>query len=71
MRLSKLKLLLIAAIAGGALFIEHGNRMRIEAPEPVDTPSALVIACLVDASGHLSQECMDLIHGFKRSGSSR
>jgi hypothetical protein len=64
-RISKLSLLLIAALVGGALLIEHGNRIRIEAKAPAERPPGVATACPFNESVPFSPECMDFIQASR------
>jgi len=63
MTLSKLDLLLIAALVAGAFLIEHENHTRIEAPTLAEVLAQPAPACPANESVPFSAECMAFIQG--------
>jgi hypothetical protein len=63
MTVSKLKLVVLAAVAGALLWGEHANRIKIEALTPAEAPARNSQVCPANESVPFSQECMAFIQG--------
>jgi hypothetical protein len=63
MVVSKLNLVILAAVAGGVVWIEHAHRIKIEmSPPPVERGVAKA-ACPENESVPFSVDCMKFIQG--------
>jgi len=62
MLITRSKVLVLAAIAVALLWIEHSERIRIEAPTPA-AASAQATGCPANESTPFSPECMAFIQG--------
>jgi hypothetical protein len=67
MKVSKLDLLAIAAVAGVLALIEHGHRITIEAPTLADASAQASPSCPANESVPFSAECMAFIQDGARS----
>jgi hypothetical protein len=63
MVLSKLDLALVAVIAGGMLWIEHGHRIGIETPAAAETAAPAASVCPDNDSVPFSPDCIAFIDG--------
>jgi hypothetical protein len=63
MVVSRIDLLIIAAAAGGVLWIEHANRIRIETSTPAEIAQLTTAVCPENESVPFSADCMALIQG--------
>jgi hypothetical protein len=63
MLITRFNVLLLAAIAGGMLWIEHAHRITITAPTPVEASAQPAQACPANESVPFSPECMAFIQG--------
>jgi hypothetical protein len=63
MQISKRALVIIAAIASGALWIEHRNRITMKAPTPVEIAGRTAPVCPVNESVPFNRECLAFISG--------
>jgi hypothetical protein len=61
MVLSKLDVAIVACLAGGMLWIEHGHRISVATPMAVETPAAS--ACPDNDSVPFSADCIAFIDG--------
>lgn len=68
MVVAKLDLVVVvAALAGGLLWIEHANRIKIEMPAEIAPQAARAAACPENESVPFSADCMLFIQGGVRS----
>jgi hypothetical protein len=71
MVISKLDLLVVAVVAAGFLWVEHGHRVRLEAPPPAAAASGPPAAgCPANESVPFSADCMAFIQGRARQAES-
>jgi hypothetical protein len=63
MLITRFNVLVLAAVAGGVLWIENAHRVRIEAPAPVEASAQPTQACPANESVPFSPECMAFIQG--------
>jgi hypothetical protein len=63
MQISKRTLVIIAAIASGALWIEHRNHITMKAPAPAEAAGRTASVCPLNESVPFSAECLALING--------
>jgi len=63
MVVSRIDLLIIAASAGGVLWIEHANRIRIETSTPAEVAQLDTAVCPENESVPFSADCMAFIQG--------
>jgi hypothetical protein len=68
MVVSKLNLVIIASIAGAALWIEHGNHINIQPAAPATSEGQPMGACPQNESVPFSAECMAFIQGGLDAG---
>jgi hypothetical protein len=60
---AKLNLAILAAAAGGMLWVEHAHRITIEAAAPAEVASRETASCPENESVPFSQDCMAFIQG--------
>ncbi len=60
---TKFNVLLLAAVAGGVLWIEHANRIKIEASAPAEVAGREAAPCPANESVPFSADCMAYIQG--------
>ena len=60
---AKLNLVIVAAAAGGLLWIEHAQRIRIELPAPAEIAARGAAICPENESVPFSADCMTFIQG--------
>jgi hypothetical protein len=60
---AKLNLVIVAAAAGGLLWIEHAHRIRIETPAPAEVAGRNAAICPENESVPFSADCMMFIQG--------
>jgi hypothetical protein len=60
---AKLNLVIVAAAAGGLLWIEHAQRIRIELPAPAEIAARDAAICPENESVPFSADCMTFIQG--------
>ena len=60
---AKLNLVVVAAAAGGLLWIEHAQRIRIELPAPAEIAARDAAICPENESVPFSADCMTFIQG--------
>jgi hypothetical protein len=58
MVVAKLDLVILAAVAGGMLWVEHSNRIKIEAPSPAEVAAGSAAVCPEDESTPFSADCI-------------
>lgn len=58
---AKLNLVIVAAAAGGLLWIEHTHRIRIETPAPPEVAGRDTAICPENESVPFSADCMKFI----------
>ncbi len=63
MVVSRLNLVILAAAAGGVLWVEHSHRITIEPSAPADVAAASDAVCPVNESVPFSQDCLKFIQG--------
>ncbi len=63
MLITRLNVLLLAAIAGGVLWIEHAHRITIEASAPAEVAGRDAALCPANESVPFSADCMAYIQG--------
>lgn len=63
MLITRLNVLVLAAVVGSVVGIEHAQRIRIEAPKPVEASAQAAAACPANESVPFSPECMAFIGG--------
>jgi hypothetical protein len=63
---AKLNLVIVAAAAGGLLWIEHAQRIRIELPAPAEIAARDATICPENESVPFSPDCMTFIQGAAR-----
>jgi hypothetical protein len=63
MVVSKLNLVILAAIAGGVVWIEHAQRIKIEMQPPAELAVTAAPACPENESVPFSADCMRYIQG--------
>jgi hypothetical protein len=63
MVLAKFNLVVLAAAAGGVLWIEHAHRIRIETSTPVEVAGRNAAVCPENESVPFSADCMMFIQG--------
>jgi hypothetical protein len=63
---TKLNLVIVTAAAGGLLWIEHAQRIRIETPAPVEIATGNAAICPENESVPFSSDCMMFIQGGVR-----
>jgi hypothetical protein len=63
MLITRFNVFVLAAIAGGAMWIEHTHRIRIIASASVETSAQPTQACPANESVPFSPECMEFIQG--------
>jgi hypothetical protein len=59
----KLNLVILVALAGGMLWIEHAHRITIEASAPVEVAGREAASCPENESVPFSADCMAYIQG--------
>jgi hypothetical protein len=59
----RLNLVIVAAAAGGLLWIEHANRIRIDVPAPAEIAARDAAICPENESVPFSPDCMTFIRG--------
>ena len=64
---AKLNLVIVAAAAGGLLWIEHAQRIRIDAPAPAEIAARDAAICPQNESVPFSPDCMTFIQGVAGS----
>jgi hypothetical protein len=64
MVVSKLSLVILAAVAGGMVWIEHAHRIKIEMspPPPAELAGVKAAACPENESVPFGADCMKFIH---------
>jgi hypothetical protein len=60
---SRLNLVVVAAAAGGLLWIEHAQRIRIDLPPPAEIAARDGAICPENESVPFSPDCMTFIQG--------
>jgi hypothetical protein len=63
MVVSKLNLLILAAVASGVVWIEHAQRIKIEMSTPAERAGVDAAACPENESVPFSADCMKFIQG--------
>jgi hypothetical protein len=63
MVVSKLNLVILAAVAGGVVWIEQAHRIKIEMSTPAERAEAKAVACPENESVPFSADCMKFIAG--------
>jgi hypothetical protein len=63
MLITRFNILLVAAIAGGVLWIEHAHRITIEAAAPAEVAGRDATLCPANESVPFSADCMAYIQG--------
>jgi len=63
MVVSKLNLLILAAVASGVVWIEHAQRIKIEMSTPAERVGVDAAACPENESVPFSADCMKFIQG--------
>jgi hypothetical protein len=63
MVVSRLSLVIMAAAAGGVLWVEHSHRIKIEPSAPADVAAASNEVCPENESVPFSQDCLKFIQG--------
>jgi uncharacterized membrane protein len=63
MRAGKLNLVILAAVAGGMVWVEHSHRITAEATAPADVASGNAAICPENESAPFSADCMTFIQG--------
>jgi hypothetical protein len=61
MMVSKLSLVILAAAAGGVLWVEHSHRIKIEPSAPADVAAVGDGVCPENESVPISQDCLTFI----------
>jgi hypothetical protein len=64
---AKLNLVILVALAGGMLWIEHAHRITIEASAPVGVAGREAASCPENESVPFSADCMTFIQGGAES----
>jgi hypothetical protein len=64
---AKLNLVILVALAGGMLWIEHAHRITIEASAPVEVAGREAASCPENESVPFSADCMTFIQGGAES----
>ena len=60
---NRLNLAIVVAAAGGLLWIEHAQRIRIDTPAPAEIAARDAVICPENESVPFSAECMTFIQG--------
>jgi uncharacterized membrane protein len=63
MIISKLNIVLLAAVAGGVLWIERSHHIKIEASTPAEVTTRAPALCPENESVPFSADCMAFIQG--------
>jgi hypothetical protein len=63
MLITRFNVLVLAAIAGGMLWIEHADRITIEASAPAEVAGRDAALCPANESVPFSADCMAYIQG--------
>jgi hypothetical protein len=63
MVVSKLNLLILAAVASGVVWVEHAQRIKIEMSTPAERAGVDAAACPENESVPFSADCMKFIQG--------
>jgi hypothetical protein len=64
---AKLNLVILVALAGGMLWIEHAHRITIEASAPAEVAGREAASCPENESVPFSADCMTFIQGGAES----
>ena len=67
MLITKFNVLLLAAIAGGVLWVEHAHRITIEASAPAEFAGRDAAICPENESVPFSPDCLAFIQGGAES----
>ena len=67
MLITRFSVFVLAAIAGGMLWIEHAHRITIEASAPVEVAGREAASCPENESVPFSADCMTFIQGGAES----
>ena len=64
MVVSKLNLVILAAVVGGVVWVEHAQRIKIEMSTPAERAGVDAAACPENESVPFSADCMKFIQGL-------